>query len=90
VFKLKHTTDGTVERFKARLLAKRYARKYGIDYDKNFLPVVRVSAIRRFLAFAVENDLLIHQIDVETALKKFTSSNRKDMCILGKNILCAS
>jgi len=67
VFKLKHTTDDTVERFKARLLAKGYARKYGIDYDETFSPVVRFSSIRLLLAFAVQNDLLIHQIDVESA-----------------------
>ena len=58
VFKLKHAGDGTVERFKARLVAKGYAQKYGIDYDEMFSPLV---------AFAVQNDLLFHQMDVETA-----------------------
>ena len=67
VFKLKHAADGTVERFKARLVAKGYAQKYGIDYDETFSPVVRISSIRLLLAFAIQNDLLIHQMDVETA-----------------------
>ena len=67
VFKLKHAGDGTVERFKARLVAKGYAQKCGIDYDETFSPVVRFSSIRFLLAFAVQNDLLIHQMDVETA-----------------------
>ena len=67
MFKLKHAADGTVERFKARLVAKGYAQKCGIDYDETFSPVVRFCSIRLLLAFAVQNDLLIHQMDVETA-----------------------
>ena len=67
VFKLKYDVDGRVERFKARLVAKGYAQKYGIDYDEIFSPVVRFSSIRLLLAFAVQHDFLIHQMDVETA-----------------------
>ena len=67
VFKLKHDVDGRVERFKARLVAKGYAQKYGIDYDEILLPVVRFSSIRLLLAFAVQHDFLIHQMDVQTA-----------------------
>ena len=67
VFKVKHTSDGKVERFKGRLVAKGYAQKYGIDYEETFSPVVRYSSIRSLLAFAVQNDMLIHQMDVVSA-----------------------
>ena len=67
VFKVKHDVDGKVERFKARLVAKGYAQKYGIDYDEIFSPAVRFSSIRFLIAFAVQHDMLVHQMDVETA-----------------------
>ena len=48
------------------LVAKGYAQKHGIDYDEIFLPVVRFSSMRFLLAFAVQHDFLIHQMEVET------------------------
>ena len=67
VFKVKHRSDGKVERFKARLVAKGYAQKYGIDYDETFSPVVKFSSVRALIAFAIQNDMLLHQMDVVTA-----------------------
>lgn len=67
VFKVKHGNDGRVERFKGRLVAQGFSQQYGIDYDETFSPVVRFSSIRTLLAFGVQNNMLIHQMDVETA-----------------------
>ncbi len=66
VFKVKHGNDGKVERFKGRLVAKGYDQKHGIDYDETFSPVVRFSSIRALAALAVQNDMLLHQMDVVT------------------------
>ena len=67
VFKTKRDCNGKVERYKARLVAKGYTQKHGVDYDETFSPVVRYSSIRALLAFAVQNKMLIHQMDVVTA-----------------------
>ncbi|UYV76603.1 hypothetical protein LAZ67_14001429 [Cordylochernes scorpioides] len=67
VFRRKYSSDGSLERYKARLVAKGYSQKYGIDYEETFAPVVRHSTIRTVLALAVEYDLLVHQMDVQSA-----------------------
>ena len=68
VFKVKHRSDGTVERFKGRLVAKGFAQRYGIDYFETYSPVVRLSSIRALIAFAVQNDMLIHQMGCSYSL----------------------
>ena len=67
VFRVKYKSDGTIERFKARLVAKGYSQIPGLDYDETFSPVVRFPSIRALLAYAVENNMLVHQMDVVTA-----------------------
>ena len=42
VFKIKHSEDGSVEKFKGRLVANGFAEKYGVDYDETFLSHSRV------------------------------------------------
>ena len=43
VFALKRRADGSIEKFKARLVADGNTQKYGIDFDRIFAAVVRTS-----------------------------------------------
>ena len=67
VFKKKTGSDGSVERYKARLVAQGYTQNYRTDYDKIFCPVVRQESLRVFIALSVQNELKLHQVDVTTA-----------------------
>ena len=67
VLKVKRDEDGSVDRFKARLVAQGYSYMKGVDYDEVFSPVARYSSVRSLLALANAQDLEIHQMDVKTA-----------------------
>ena len=67
MFTIKYKADGTIERYKARLVAKRYTQTYGVDYSKNFSPVAKLDTIRILFSVAVNLDWPLHQFDVKNA-----------------------
>ena len=54
VYKIKHTTDGRIERYKARLVVKGYKKKYGIKYEEVFTSVVRLDMVRMLISFVAQ------------------------------------
>ena len=67
VYKVKTGADGSIERYKARLVAQGFSQKYGDDYDETFCLVVRLESLRALIALAVQLGLKLHQVDVTTA-----------------------
>ena len=66
VFKVKHNVDGSIERYKARLVAQGFCQQYGEDYE-TFSPVVHLKSVRTVIALSVQRGLNLHQMDVTSA-----------------------
>jgi hypothetical protein len=79
VFTIKTKPDGTVERFKARLVARGFTQVHGIDYNETFAPTVRMDTLRLFLATVAAEDLECFHYDIKNA---FTESHLKEQILL--------
>jgi len=60
--------DGTIDKFKARLVVKGFTQKEGIDYFDTYahVKVARIASIRMLIAQASIHMYVIHQMDVKT------------------------
>lgn len=67
VFRVLTDVEGNVKRRKARLCARGFLQKPGIDYTDTFAPVVRCDSLRILLATVATKDLELAQFDVQTA-----------------------
>eukprot|EP00253_Pinus_taeda_P032682 PITA_32682 len=65
VFKLKWKIDGSIKRYKARLVAKVYSQVEGIEFYEIFLPIVKLVSIRTVLALASLLNLKLEELDVK-------------------------
>jgi hypothetical protein len=67
LFKIKHVVDGSIDKYKARFVARGFSQKECIDYEETFVLVARYTSIRTIIALAAKMKWKLHQIDVKTA-----------------------
>ena len=67
VFKVKRNADGTVERYKGRLVAQGFSQRPGFDFTETFAPTPKWSALRAVLAIAALEDLELESVDISSA-----------------------
>ena len=66
IYKIKHFADRSIEKYKARFVARGFSQKEGIDYEETFAPVARYTSIRTIMALASMMKWDLHQMDVKT------------------------
>jgi hypothetical protein len=65
--KVKRKADGSLDRYKARLDAKGFKQRYGVDYEDTFSPVIKPVTIIVVLSMVVSQGWSLHQLDVQNA-----------------------
>jgi len=66
-------------KYKARLVAKDFTQREGIDYNQIFSPVVKFKTIRLILHVIIQFDLGLEQLDVKTAFSHGNLDEQIDM-----------
>jgi hypothetical protein len=67
VFTIKYLVDGSIDRYKARLVAKDFTQISGKDFGATFAPVAKLTSVRLLVSLAASHSWLLHQLDVKNA-----------------------
>jgi histone deacetylase 1/2 len=67
IFRVKENPDGTVNKYKARLVAQGFSQTAGFDFTETFSPVIKPVTVRIILTLAVTFKWQVQQIDVNNA-----------------------
>ncbi|GJY06892.1 zinc finger, CCHC-type containing protein [Tanacetum coccineum] len=67
IYQRKLKVDGTIEKFKARLVIQGFRKKSRIYYFDTYALVARISTIRLLIDLVPIHNLIIHQMDVNIA-----------------------
>jgi hypothetical protein len=64
VYKVKHKADGSIDRYKARLVVKGFKLRLDIDYDVTFSLIVKPATIQMVLSLVISQGWVLRQLDI--------------------------
>ncbi|KAM2946107.1 hypothetical protein COP2_028938 [Malus domestica] len=67
IYQMKFHSDGTIQRHKARLVARGFTQTFGVDYKETLSPVAKMNTVRVLLSVAINSHWSLHQMDVKNA-----------------------
>lgn len=67
VYRTKYNAGGSIQKHKARLVAKEYGQQQGVHFDETFSSVAHFKMVRTLLALAAQLSWPVYQFDVNSA-----------------------
>jgi hypothetical protein len=67
VFKIKRIADGSIERYKARLVAQGFSQRPSVNFTETFAPTTKWASLRSIFALAAFEDLELESVDISNA-----------------------
>lgn len=80
IYKPKRNADGSIARYKARLVARGFTQQRGIDFEDTFSQMVKPTTIRIVLIIALQRRWKIRQLDVNNAILNGNIKEEVYMC----------
>ena len=79
VFRIKRKSDGSIDKYKARLVARGFTQIYGVDYFDTYSPVAKMASFRAILAIAARHDWDIESFDFNGAYLNGTLNDDEEI-----------
>lgn len=79
VFKVKYNSNGSIERYKVRLIVQKFSQIYGINYTETFASIIRHESLIMFLAIIAILMIILMQVDIIRAYIESTISQNEQL-----------